>query len=234
MGIILNQGYFGTPPIITSGLTLYLDAANSKSYVTGSTVWNDLGGLRNSGSFVNGPGFSTDGGGSITLSTGAVSSISNFPIQLSGTGSKTVSCFFKSSGITRSGLLSTRNTTGTAGWTLNINNPVGSLGYFIVGTGGGILTVAAGIVTGSWFNATATYNLATTTTILYLNGIQIGSNTSFANNTNISALSGSIGIEGTSFNLSGNIATTLIYNRALSAAEVLQNYNALKSRFGLS
>ena len=90
--------YKNTPPIITSGLTLYLDAANSKSYVTGSTVWNDLGGLRNSGSFVNGPGFSTDGGGSITLSTAASSNISNFPIQLSGTGSKTVSCFFKSSG----------------------------------------------------------------------------------------------------------------------------------------
>ena len=31
----------------------------------------------------------------------------------------------------------------------------------------------------------------------------------------------------------GNIGPVKIYNRALSAAEVLQNYNQLKSRFGL-
>jgi hypothetical protein len=31
----------------------------------------------------------------------------------------------------------------------------------------------------------------------------------------------------------GNIASVQIYNRALSATEVLQNYNATKSRFGL-
>ena len=31
----------------------------------------------------------------------------------------------------------------------------------------------------------------------------------------------------------GYIASTQIYNRALSAAEVKQNYNALKGRFGL-
>ncbi len=31
----------------------------------------------------------------------------------------------------------------------------------------------------------------------------------------------------------GNVATTQIYNRALIAAEVLQNYNATKTRFGL-
>jgi hypothetical protein len=73
--------YKNTPPIITSGLTLYLDAANSKSYVTGSTRWNDLGGLRNSGSLVSGSGFSTDGGGSITFPGSTAASVSNFPIQ---------------------------------------------------------------------------------------------------------------------------------------------------------
>jgi hypothetical protein len=33
--------------------------------------------------------------------------------------------------------------------------------------------------------------------------------------------------------LDGTVYTTLLYNRALSETEVLQNYNALKSRFGL-
>ena len=36
--------YKNTPPIVTSGLVLSLDAANSKSYVSGSTVWRDMSG----------------------------------------------------------------------------------------------------------------------------------------------------------------------------------------------
>jgi len=35
------------------------------------------------------------------------------------------------------------------------------------------------------------------------------------------------------FVLNCNIAQTLIYNRALTAQEVLQNYNATKGRYGL-
>jgi len=226
--------YKNTPPIITSGLTLYLDAANSKSYVTGSTVWNDVSGLGNSGSFVNGPGFSTDGGGSITFN-GSTTSISNFPIQISGTGSKTVSCFFKTFSTNRSGLVGTRNTLGSNGWMLGINNTsIGTLAYFHVGGSGESLISPAGLITtGRWFNGTATYDLATTTVILYINGTQVDSINTF-NNMAASAVSGSIGTENGSSNLNGNIATTLIYNRALSAAEVRQNYNALKTRFGLT
>ena len=33
--------------------------------------------------------------------------------------------------------------------------------------------------------------------------------------------------------LSGDIAHTLVYNRSLTASEILENFNALKSRFGL-
>jgi hypothetical protein len=59
--------YKNTPPIITDGLTHYLDAANSKSYVTGSTIWNDLSGLRNSGSFTSGVNSVAIGGQKIRI-----------------------------------------------------------------------------------------------------------------------------------------------------------------------
>ena len=59
--------YYGTPPIVTNGLVLALDAGNTLSYVSGSTTWRDLSGNNNSGSLVNGPTFSTDGGGSIVF-----------------------------------------------------------------------------------------------------------------------------------------------------------------------
>ena len=53
--------------IVTNGLVLALDAANPKSYVSGSTTWRDLSGNNNSGSLVNGPTYSSDSGGSIVL-----------------------------------------------------------------------------------------------------------------------------------------------------------------------
>ena len=227
--------YKNAPPIITSGLTLYLDTVNSKSYVTGSTVWNDLGGLRNSGSLASGVGFSNDGGGSITFPGISANIVSNFPIQISGTGSKSVSCFFKVLNNTRGGLVATRQGA-SSGWVLGVNNnTAGNLTYYHTGGGGGTLTVTNVIATNTWYNATITYNLPTTTGILYLNGIQIGTLTTFGA-IGAAGNSGSIGSEElTGGNpLTGRVATTLIYNRVLSAAEVKQNYNALKTRFGLT
>jgi hypothetical protein len=46
--------------VVKNGLVLYLDAANSKSYVSGSNTWFDLSGNNNSGSLTNGPTFSSD------------------------------------------------------------------------------------------------------------------------------------------------------------------------------
>jgi len=55
------------PPIITNGLVLYLDAANRQSYVSGSTTWQDLSGQGNNGTLVGGPTFDTTNGGSIVF-----------------------------------------------------------------------------------------------------------------------------------------------------------------------
>ena len=57
----------GGPNIITDGLVLYLDAGNTYSYTSGSTVWNDLSRSMLSGSLVNGPTFNTGSGGSIVF-----------------------------------------------------------------------------------------------------------------------------------------------------------------------
>jgi hypothetical protein len=56
-----------SPKIITDGLVLYLDAANPKSYVSGSTTWGDLSRGGNNGTLVNGPTFSSANGGSIVF-----------------------------------------------------------------------------------------------------------------------------------------------------------------------
>jgi hypothetical protein len=57
----------GGPSIITDGLVLYLDAANTKSYISGSTTWNDVSKVGNNGTLINGPTFDSNNGGSIVF-----------------------------------------------------------------------------------------------------------------------------------------------------------------------
>ena len=71
---------------------------------------------------------------------------------------------------------------------------------------------------------------------IYLNGINVLTTTIKVNTAYLVELE--IGRGGTiptgnNQYINGNIAQTSIYNRALTAAEVLQNYNTTKSRFGL-
>ena len=70
-----------------------------------------------------------------------------------------------------------------------------------------------------------------TTARLYLNGVQTGSTTSGGPVTLNSTQSLTIGrrVQGNFYD--GNIAQVSIYNRALTAQEIQQNYNALKGRF---
>ena len=81
------------PNTVTDGLVLYLDAANVKSYASGSTSWNDLVGTNN-GTLVNGPTFSRANGGSIVFD--GTNDTTNFGNILNiGLNSLTISCWVK-------------------------------------------------------------------------------------------------------------------------------------------
>ena len=219
--------------IVTSGLVLNLDASNVSSYPGSGTSWFDLSGNGNTGTLTNGPTFNSANGGSIVFD-GSNDYVSSFPTQISGVGSKTVSAWIKINKTSRVGLAGIRDGGSQTGWVFTVNRTTyGNLTYFH--TGGSTLEVAAGIITNTWYNVCVTYNLTSTTAILYLNGVQIGSpSTSFTAITP-SSFKGVVGNEDSAFSdlFSGNIAQTLIYNRALSASEVLQNYNITKAKFGL-
>ncbi len=58
---------YGGPDIVTNGLVLHLDAANSKSYLGSGTTWNDLSGNGNNATLTNGPSFSNSNRGSIVF-----------------------------------------------------------------------------------------------------------------------------------------------------------------------
>ena len=90
-----------------------------------------------------------------------------------------------------------------------------------------------------WMNFTATYDNRYAK--LYYNGVLQNTvdsgatnNISYvANNILIGAEAGAGSTPDSGFGWTGNIAQTLIYNRALSASEVLQNYNVTRAKFGL-
>jgi hypothetical protein len=226
------------PNTVTDGLILYLDAANTKSYVSGSTIWTDIA-AGNNGTLVNGPTFSAAAVGSIVFdgSNDYVNTLKNS--NISGNSSATISTWFNATSVT--GLIAlaligdSDTTLGGMGICIGING-VGSVSVEFW-NGNGMRTTTNIIQTNQWYNIVATKSLGAinSNTLLYINGVSQSFTVTSANTPNIinspisiGAIKGSIS---TQFYFPGRIAQTSIYNRALSATEVLQNYNATKGRY---
>jgi hypothetical protein len=91
------------------------------------------------------------------------------------------------------------------------------------------LTSGTAILPSNWGYTFWTWDGTTLTS--YTNGIADGTATGFS--FNISNLYTTIGNAVNAQYFAGRIAQTLVYNRVLSAAEIMQNYQAVKTRFGL-
>jgi hypothetical protein len=212
--------------IVTSGLVLALDAADKNSYPGSGTTWTDLSGNNNSGSLVNGPTYSSANGGSVVFN----GSTQYAPIGTTGFP-------FGTSPGTLSGWANT-NTTSGLHWIvsygtgdtaqsrfLGIINSV----YYFGGYNGVDITYNA-VVSNVWFNMVGIYD--GTNASMYINGVLVVGPT--ARSWNTVAGNAQIGRQTNNTEYwSGNIGQISIYNRVLSASEILQNYNAQKSRFGL-
>ena len=230
----------GGPHIVTDGLVLSLDAGNTKSYQSGSTTWFDKSGNANNGTLVNGPTFSSANGGSIVFD-GVNDYAETSPIQPTFF---TLSSWFKATGVPS-------NNDGSGG-VLICSNPQlfgGVLQYFlsyswnqqrIVGliqnNGNFFFTEDNSVLRNQIYNVILTYNGSDRS--IYINGTLSVSN-SYSTNPiypttgNINTQIGRWGFGSFTRNFNGNIYQTSIYNRALTAQEVEQNYNATKSRFNL-
>jgi hypothetical protein len=158
--------------------------------------------------------------------------IGSFPTQISGVGSKTICAFIYPTTTSRAGICGIRND--LDGWVFTINRTSpGNLTYFH--TTGTTCEVSAGITTNTWSYVCVTYSTTTATVILYRNGVQVGSPITSVSSIVSSPFNGVIGDEQSNYAtpFKGNMSSVQIYNRSLTATEILQNYNATKSRFGL-
>jgi hypothetical protein len=90
------MGFNYSPKIVTDGLVLYLDAANSKSYPGSGTTWGDLSRSQNNGALVNGPTFSSANNGILTFNGSNQSANMSAAAGTFGTGDFTISFWWKS------------------------------------------------------------------------------------------------------------------------------------------
>ena len=229
----------GGPNTVTSGLVLELDAGNIKSYQSGSTTWYDKSGYANNGTLTNGPTFNTGSGGSIVfdgvddnIQLGAASNfISGSKITVEAWVRTNVVNAYKKIFVTVD--QGTQSINGIY-FSLGPNNDGGgNYGtYFGVKTSVGQTgaTWPNNISTTSFTNLTGTYD--GTNIYLYVNGF-LAAQQPLTGNIGTGGIARISGYDNNNETWNGNISIFKIYNRALSSNEILQNYNATKTRFGL-
>ena len=223
MGIAYN------PRTITDGLVLCLDAANSKSYPGSGTTWTDLSGRGNTGTLTNGPTYNSANGGSIVFDgvddKVVLSSSSSFAF---GTGNLTVSGWgYVASHINFRILASTRPNTGGYADAWHIGTGAnGSI--FLYSNAFNLQSTSSAVPVNQWFYWTFTRD--TGIGKLFVNTIVVASG-SVTNNYTLTQIGIGDFPAANAEPWSGRIPQVSIYNRALSAAEIQQNYNALKSRY---
>lgn len=226
-------------PIVTNGLVMYLDAGNRNSYISGSAMWRDVSLNNNNGTLVNGPTFSSDNGGSIVFDGiddyALVPYSSNIP---TGSSARSVSLWFYTNASTWNANINNLFFYGTSGISNAFGIDFDSYPQMEVYTWGGLgrdLLFNTTFSLVGWKNIMITYNGALTI-LIYENGVYTQT-LSLSGPTNTSISDVYIGATNPSVlpgnYFTGSIAITQIYNRALSAIEVSQNYNAQKSRFNL-
>ena len=227
--------------IVQQGLVLNLDAGNPYSYAGAGTTWYDVSGNSFNATLINSPTYSSDNGGVLnwasassqyaTVSMNSTLRVANISeevwVYLSGTADQIF-------------IGSQYGTSSNNSFALWIQS--GTF-YFGVNTGGTFYyTTSSAPSTGTWYHLVHTYN--GTTQYLYINGVLTTTfNSSASGNisydTNNTLLAIGADFNGSGYNVgptgyvNGKMPVARIYNIALSAAQVLQNYNATKGRFGL-
>lgn len=246
---------FGTPPIVTNGLVLHLDAGNQQSYVTGSTVWNDLSGNNYSASMSGSVPFSGSTSPPYFTNAGAICDFKGSNSLASKISTEiTIMCVANISDMTKQSVLFSKYQSSViAGYEIEVGTASGlwtnSMRFFAAGST--YATVSCDYRGTTQLSAnkpylfTVVFSKVTNTVAMYANtttvaATQVGGGGGIPNipadwsqGTNPYNI-GSYRTGANSGFLYGNLYNTLVYNRALSLQEITQNYNAFQTRFGLT
>lgn len=234
------MSYSNGPQTVTDQMVLYLDAGNIKSSRGAGTSWIDLSGNGNTASPYGSPVFSTDGGGCFDFATATGTS-----------QSATMGFTFSSNMVTTTGNFSFEcwikgpSTAGQAG--MFSNAPSGNGYRFGVGSDGvyyliaptyteGVITWASGTLNSAlWYHVVSTWDRTSAKRVnVYLNGKYENFGTMPSSQTGFDGSRAPGIVRSACCSLyTGKLAVMKVYNKLLSDSEILQNYNASKTRFGL-
>jgi hypothetical protein len=241
MGIAYN------PRIVTDGLVLALDAGNVKSYPGSGTTWTDLSGRGNNGTLTNmdGTNFSIANGGYLSFDgTNEYVPTSTLSTQFLTTG-LTISIWLYYNSLTGNDNVISWMSGASSGafdgtgyaWELRLRGPTGQA-EFSPGIGPG----GSGIPARLSYNPPIPWNgrisciditfVANGLSTLYENGVSRA--TQDYSGIGVSSVTRSIWVgRGNNTYFPGRIYSVKIYNRALTAAEIQQNFNATRGRYGI-
>lgn len=211
------------PRMVTDGLVLCLDAANPRSYPGTGTTWSDLSGNGNDATAVNTPTFSSSLNGIFAVDGASDYFTTSYNVDQSGPLEYTCCAFAKLNTISsgRRHILSTDN----AGYDWSLG--AGDASKFMTFTGNGVLGGANQDLL--WHMHTAVWG--NPTTYLYMDGnLMAQAATGYDASNNPTYIAKNPG-----FNeyWNGDIGIVLLYDRALSEAEIKQNFEATRSRYGI-
>lgn len=247
--------------IVSNGLTLYYDGVNPKSITAGSTTWSDLSGYNNTATFSGAsiPTYNSDNGGNVVFAgLPSPSSLGTIPHSntYAPTGSNaTMEAWVRFNYLdytTSSGSLMRFIRKGApdqlpanTGFFFGYDNRGNDSSFLYICFGNSAGGFSGGnnnfgdavydtvFTTGVWNQIAAV--ITNSTGSLYINGVQKGPSKIFTglalyDNTTSGLLGvASNGVSG--FGSQYNLGNLKLYNRGLSATEILQNYNALKVRY---
>jgi len=215
------------PSIVSDGLVMYLDAANTRSYSGTGNTWYDISRLgyalvaRKSPTFVSsnaGSYFSLNGSNQdfYLASFGPAFTEITFNMWVWRNGTQNV----------YTGLVMSRGN--ASGFTYQS----GGLGYHWLNNVG-TYTYSSGVDTTNQTWSMATLVITATDAKWYLNGVLRNTRTASHSSSTFSNLY--IGSDSGTANryYNGRISMIQLYNRALTAQEILQNFNATRFRYGI-
>jgi len=226
--------------IVTQGLVLDLDAAKKESYPGTGTSWNDLSGNNINGTLINGPTYSTESAGTLVFDgvndyVDTNSLAGNFISNPSlNSNILSFSCWVFVSSSSSYYIISSGGQTNSTGVAFSYQN-----GSPFVTVRGAETTVTQGInianfPLNTWINFSFVSDGSTLKT--YKDAVLVGNNSfttgSYTDNSTVLSLGRPNNFTG-GLTLGGKIAQVIFYNRAPSQAEVTQNFNAYRSRYGI-
>jgi hypothetical protein len=215
MGIAYNSR------IVTDGLILALDAGNIKSYNAGisTTTWTDLSGRGNTGTLAGGPTYNSSNNGSIVFDGADDYVTSSFAIT---TGQQLTYC----------GWLYSTETTATYRNFVDGNATARPMIWW--NTSGQIefdatFYTTTAVYRNQWVHVALSKPSGSSSASYYVNGVLVGTGSAYT----ISALTPSWFNRSGAQTWKGNCSNIQVYNRALTASEIQQNFNALRGRYGI-